>query len=121
MGYGVNYFNSMFALIKRLDTLNIYVMKKSGLVLILMLITLSIATFTSCGKTETATITRVYQKLVSGPVNTYISVEFENGETAEVVLPIDDKIWNIARNSKGKQVKVKKSGDKWVFVDFTSK
>ena len=41
----------------------------------------------SCSKTETGTITNVYQPLVSGMVNTYISVLFDDGQTAEVVLP----------------------------------
>ncbi|MGP1462905.1 hypothetical protein [Tannerella sp.] len=72
----------------------------------------------SCSKTETGTITNVYQPLVSGMVNTYISVLFDDGQTAEVVLPVDDAIWNQARQSKGRQVKVKREGEKWLFVRF---
>ena len=38
----------------------------------------------SCSKTETGTITNVYQPLVSGMVNTYISVLFDDGQSPEV-------------------------------------
>ena len=48
----------------------------------------------SCSKTETGTITNVYQPLISGMVNTYISVLFDDGQIVEVVLFVDDAIWN---------------------------
>ncbi len=72
----------------------------------------------SCSKTETVTVTNVYQPLVSGMVNTYISVLFDDGQTAEVVLPVDDALWDRARRSKGRQVEVKREGEKWLFVRF---
>ena len=94
-------------------------MKKIGLLIVMLTIAICSIVISSCSSSGEGTITRVYQPITSGTVNTHISITFEDGKTAEVVLPVDDKIWNKARNSKGKKVKVKKSGDKWAFVDFT--
>jgi len=71
-----------------------------------------------CGNTEEATVTRVYQPIRSGMVHTWLSVKFDDQTTAEVMLPDDDKIWDIARNMRGKKVALRKQGDKWKFVEF---
>lgn len=73
---------------------------------------------TACGGKTTGTVTEVYQKLVSGPVHTYLLVELEDGTKVEVQLPDDDSVWNAARKSAGKQVTLKSAGDAWTFVDF---
>ena len=74
---------------------------------------------TSCEeKTVEATVTRVYQPLVSGMVHTWLEVEFDDHSTAQVMLPDDNNIWNKARTMKGKKVTLRKTKEEWKFVKF---
>jgi hypothetical protein len=95
-------------------------LKKLAMSLTMMFVISFSVVLVSCSHTADVTVTKSYQPLVSGMVHTWIQVRFEDNSTAEVVLPDDDAVWskgrNAARNS-GK-AKVKKSGDKWVFVSF---
>jgi hypothetical protein len=72
----------------------------------------------SCTETSEATVTQVYQPLVSGMVHTWIEIQFNDGTKTSVVLPDDNKVWDEARKKVGKKVKVKKSKDKWHFSNF---
>ena len=73
---------------------------------------------TACGSSAEGKILSVYQPLASGMVRTWIEVELDDGTVVQAILPDNDSIWNKARNSVGKKVKVKQSGDHWEFVDF---
>lgn len=90
-------------------------MRKFGIIKICMAIIFA-AVCISCARMDEGTIVRVYQPLVSGMVHTYIEVEFDDKTKSSVVLPDDDAVWNRAK--KGGKVKVRKSKDNWVFVDF---
>ena len=88
----------------------------AGLIITLMMSTSVM--FTSCGKSVEATVTRVYQPLVSGTVHTWLEVRLDDNSMANVMLPDNDSIWDKARTMKGKKVKIRKQNDKWKFIDF---
>ena len=89
--------------------------KQISLLALALLLFLSL---TACGSSAQGKILTVYQPLVSGMVHTWIEVELDDGTVVHAVLPDNDNIWNKARNSVGKRVQVKQSGDHWEFVDF---
>ena len=93
--------------------------KKMFLVFGLILMMGAAVVCTSCAdKTAEATVTSVYQPLVSGTVHTWLAVKFDDNSTAQVMLPDDDNIWNKARTMKGKKVTLKKTKEAWKFVSF---
>lgn len=78
---------------------------------------LLILTLTACSGQE-GKIVSVYQPLVGGTVHTWIEVKLEDGTTVDAILPDNDDVWRQARNSVGKQVRVKEGAERWEFVDF---
>ena len=82
------------------------------------IILIAILALTACQSSQKAVIESVYQPLQSGMVHTWIQAKLDDGTEVDVVLPDSDSIWNKARSGKGKEIYVKKSGDKYEFDKF---
>jgi hypothetical protein len=91
---------------------------------VLVLLAVSIALLSACGKTAEGKITAAYQPLRSGMVQMYIEVQLDDGTKVSAWLPEDQKIWDEVTNSiqSGSQRRVKiqrkVSKDYWEFVRF---
>ena len=90
---------------------------------LLVLIVVSIALLSACGKTAEGKILGAYQPLRSGRVQMFIEVQLDDGTKVSAWLPEDQKIWDKASSGSQHRVKLrrkvsKESKEYWEFVGF---